>query len=221
MLVGFAGPERKNQDGSSLPPGRESSSFKKEPSCQSGYGPDELLAHLSGRSSYDLFLIGWEIFIRRSNPLITTLAFAGGLAAWTLLEYGFHRWVYHKGQTPAHEGHKIHHDQPTTLIAMPWFVVTGLFGSIWYVFGHLLQIRFVSTFAAGLLSGFVFYGLFHHLHHHLDFQRRWCRRLRAHHIIHHKYTDVNFGVTSRFWDHVFGTTYKKAAGNKYKRIAST
>ena len=32
-----------------------------------------------------LFLIGWEIFIRRSNPLITTLAFAGGLAAWTLL----------------------------------------------------------------------------------------------------------------------------------------
>jgi len=168
-----------------------------------------------------LFLIGWEIFSRRSSPVITALAFAGGLAAWTLLEYGFHRWVYHKGQTPAHEGHKIHHDQPTTLIAMPWFVVTGLFGSIWYVFGHLLQIRFVSTFAGGLLSGFVFYGLFHHLHHHLDFQRRWCRRLRAHHIIHHKYTDVNFGVTSRFWDHVFGTTYKKAAGNKYKRIAST
>ena len=166
-----------------------------------------------------LFLIIWEIFILGSSLALTTLAVIAGLAAWTLLEYGFHRWVYHKGRTPAHAGHKIHHEEPQTLIAMPWFVVTALFGSIWYAFSHLLKIPLVAPFAAGLLSGFVCYGLFHHLHHHLDFSRRWFRKLRAHHVIHHKHVDVNFGVTSRFWDHVFGTTYQKVARNKYKRIA--
>src|SRR6185369_12427550 len=97
--------------------------------------------------------------------------------SWTFLEYGFHRWVYHKGHTPAHEGHKVHHEHPQTLIAMPWFVVTALFGSLWYLLGHLLQIPFVVSFTAGLLSGFVFYGLFHHFHHHLDFNPRWCRKI--------------------------------------------
>lgn len=155
------------------------------------------------------FLLFWEAFILGSSPAIMGLSYVAGLLTWSFLEYSFHRWVYHKGHTPAHDGHNIHHRESETLIAMPWFVVTGLFGLVWYIFTYLLQFRFVSSFAAGLLSGFIIYGAFHHIHHHFDFKSRSYRRLRAHHLIHHRFEDVNFGVTSRFWDHVFGTTYNK------------
>lgn len=155
-----------------------------------------------------LFFLFWEAFILRSSPVISLFSYAAGLFAWSLVEYSFHRWIYHKGRTPAHAGHQIHHGSPETLIAMPWFVSTGLFGLFWYVFAYMLQFRFALSFAGGLLSGFVVYGAFHHLHHHFDLKSCRYRKLRAHHFIHHRFPDVNFGVTSRLWDHVFGTTYK-------------
>lgn len=155
-----------------------------------------------------IFFLVWEIFVSRVNPAFSILSFVAGGFAWTLLEYSFHRWVYHKGETPAHAGHRLHHESPRTLIAMPWFVVSGIFGIVWYVFARLLPAPYVISFAAGVLSGFIFYGLFHHVHHHFDYKSRWYRRMRAHHNIHHRLPNVNFGVTSRFWDHVFGTIYK-------------
>jgi len=58
-------------------------------------------------------------------------------------------------------------------------------------------------------AGFVFYGIVHHAHHHFHFKNRWYRKLRAHHFVHHQYTDVNFGVTTRLWDRFFDTIYRK------------
>ena len=92
---------------------------------------------------------------------------------------------------------------------MPWFIVTAVMAGVWYVLAYRLQLHFILGFLAGVLAGFVFYGLFHHVHHHFHFKNRQYRRLRAHHFIHHQYPDSNFGVTSRLWDHVFGTTYRK------------
>ena len=94
---------------------------------------------------------------------------------------------------------------------MPWFIVTAAFGSVWFVFAYLLHVHFLMGSLAGLLTGFVCYGLFHHVHHHYHFKNRQYRKLRAHHFIHHQYPDSNFGVTSRLWDHVFGTTYRREA----------
>ena len=156
-----------------------------------------------------LFFLFWEAFILRTNPTGLTLSYGAGLLSWSLLEYTFHRWVYHKGRTPAHRGHTIHHQSPQMLIAMPWFIVTALNAVIWFVFAYTLQTHFVLGFMAAILTGFVFYGLFHHIHHHFNFRNARYRRMRAHHIIHHQYPNVNFGVTSRLWDHVFGTTYNK------------
>ena len=63
---------------------------------------------------------------------------------------------------------------------------------------------------AGLLTGFVLYGAFHHIiHHGFKLNYSWYRRLRTEHFIHHQLPNVNFGVTSRFWDHIFGTTFQK------------
>jgi len=157
-----------------------------------------------------LFFIVWELTIPKTNPFVLAIEYAVGLLSWSLLEYVGHRWLYHKGRTPAHAGHKIHHQSPEVLIAMPWFVVTALFMSLWYVFAYRLEIRAASGLLAGLLTGFVFYGLFHHvIHHHFNFRNSWYRKLRTQHFIHHQFPNVNFGVTSHFWDHVFGTTFSR------------
>jgi len=155
-----------------------------------------------------VFFVLWELYVLRTNIWLLTLSYLAGVAVWTLVEYVFHRYVYHKGQTAAKAGHMIHHQSPDTLIAMPWFVVTAAFGTFWYVAAVLLKIPFVITVAAGLLSGFVFYGVFHHLLHHFEFHGRWYRRMRAHHFIHHRLPNMNFGVTSRFWDQVFRTSHR-------------
>src|SRR6266705_3365500 len=68
-----------------------------------------------------LFFLFWEAAILRTSILGATASYGAGLLSWTFLEYAFHRWVYHKGHTPAHIGHKKHHESPTELIAMPWF----------------------------------------------------------------------------------------------------
>ena len=156
-----------------------------------------------------VFFLLWEAIVLRTSILALSVTFGAGLLSWSLLEYTFHRWVYHKGRTPAHVGHKKHHESPEALIAMPWFIVTAFLAGVWYIVAYRLHLRFVLPFMAGLTAGFVFYGVFHHIHHHFHFKNRQYRKLRAHHFIHHQYPDVNFGVTSRLWDHVFGTTYRK------------
>ncbi len=156
-----------------------------------------------------LFFLFWEAFVLRTGILSVTIVYGAGLLSWTLLEYSFHRWVYHKGHTPAHIGHKKHHESPTELISMPWFIVTAFLGSVWYIFAYRLQLHFVLSFMSGLTTGFVCYGLFHHVHHHFHFKNRRYRKLRAHHFIHHQFPNVNFGVTSRLWDHVFRTNYRR------------
>ena len=156
-----------------------------------------------------LFFLFWEAAMLRTSVLAVSISYGAGLVSWSFLEYTFHRWVYHKGRTPAHIGHKKHHESPEALIAMPWIIVTAFMAVVWYVFAYRLHFHFVLSFWAGLLTGFVFYGIFHHIHHHFHFKNRRYRKLRAHHFIHHQFPDVNFGVTSRLWDQVFGTTYRK------------
>ena len=155
-----------------------------------------------------LFFIFWEAIILRTSILGLSVSYGSGLLAWSLLEYVFHRWIYHQGPTSAHLGHKMHHESPKMLIAMPWFLVTALLGCVW-LFAYWQQVHFILSFMAGVTTGFVFYGAFHHIHHHFHFKNSWYLKLRSHHVIHHQFPDVNFGVTTRLWDHVFGTMYQK------------
>jgi 4-hydroxysphinganine ceramide fatty acyl 2-hydroxylase len=60
-----------------------------------------------------------------------------------------------------------------------------------------------------LIIGYFVYCTFHHVQHHYSIANTWFRGLTKHHNIHHSLRDVNFGVTNRFWDHVFGTIYRK------------
>src|SRR5207247_5948083 len=69
-----------------------------------------------------LFLIVWDISVLRTNLFAATGCYVLGLLSWTLLEYAFHRFIYHKGNTLAHKGHMMHHESPRMLLGMPWFI---------------------------------------------------------------------------------------------------
>jgi sterol desaturase/sphingolipid hydroxylase (fatty acid hydroxylase superfamily) len=156
-----------------------------------------------------LFCLFWDALVLRSSAYSIVAFFVLGLFAWSLLEYGFHRWVYHKGRTIAHAGHLMHHESPRALIGMPWFMSTGFLWGFWYVFAHRLQVHGSLSFIAGLDTGFMLYSLLHHIHHHSSASKSRFRKLRAHHNIHHRLPHVNFGVTTRLWDRIFGTMHVK------------
>ena len=124
------------------------------------------------------------------------------------------RHWYHSRMLLWRVGHEMHHESPERLIGLPWFVTDGLVATCWYVVGYTLRVHAVSSGLAGFLAAWVIYGVLHHSHHHWILGPAWCRSLRVHHRIHHRRPSTNFGVTTRFWDDVFGTTYRKAPARR-------
>ena len=156
-----------------------------------------------------IFFVVWDASVLHAPPTWLILSYFVGIFNWTLFEYVFHRWIYHRGDTLAHAGHRMHHEHPKMLIGMPWFMTTGFLWVVWYLFAYKLEARCFMTFWAGMVTGYLVYSALHHIHHHFSFRGPWFRKLYAHHQIHHKFENVNFGVTNRFWDHVFGTAFRK------------
>src|SRR6266481_5720628 len=97
------------------------------------------------------------------------------------------------------------HVAPELLIGLPWFATAGLVGACWYLVAYTLHVHAVSSGLAGFLAAFAVHGVLHHSHHHWVRGAVWCRSLRVHHRIHHRLPSTNFGVTTRFWDDIFGT----------------
>lgn len=155
-----------------------------------------------------LFFLGWDA-THGASPLEVAGAFGIGFLLWGLTEYAFHRWIYHQPKGIFGEGHRIHHTEAETLIAMPWFITTSAMFAIWYLVSVRLGAQAIASIVAGWLVGFVWYSLVHHSHHHWNIPGAWIRRLKAYHRVHHHFPDHNYGVTMRFWDIVFGTVYRK------------
>ena len=156
-----------------------------------------------------VFSLAWEIAIRRSSLRDVAVAMIAGFLLWGLFEYVFHRWIYHRPRSILGDAHRMHHDAPRTLLAMPWFITAATIFGLWYLGASLLRLPLFSAGIAGWLTGSAWYSVLHHSHHHWDIRSRWLRRLRTHHRIHHRLPHVNFGVTMRLWDSAFGTRYRR------------
>ncbi|PYS62267.1 MAG: hypothetical protein DMF74_13790, partial [Acidobacteria bacterium] len=104
------------------------------------------------------------------------------------------------------------------LLGMPWYVTSGFFLLMWYIFAVRLRESFAASFFGGIAAGYFYYCSVHHIQHHFRVANVWFRELTRHHNIHHRLQDVNFGVTNRFWDRVFGTQYRKE-GYKLRAVA--
>ena len=148
-------------------------------------------------------------------------AAAIGLAVWTLVEYILHRYVLHnvfyfKGM------HDSHHDEPKALIETPIyyslaFLVIGVLAPAYWAVGPCKA----SGWAFGLTLGYVAFITMHHAMHFWRFPHdSYFYRAKHRHALHHYSNDEgNFGVTTQFWDYVFGTALPEPQLEKRQRDA--
>lgn len=130
-----------------------------------------------------------------------------GIVVWTAVEYALHRFVMH-GVQPFRRWHALHHERPAALICLPTALSAGLIATLVFLpalaWGGLWR---ASALTLGVLAGYLAYGLTHHATHHSRSHHPWIRERRRWHALHHHRGDraVCYGVSTGFWDRLFGT----------------
>jgi sterol desaturase/sphingolipid hydroxylase (fatty acid hydroxylase superfamily) len=133
-----------------------------------------------------------------------------GLFAWSLFEYGLHRFLGHArfvGKVVRRE-HTQHHVDPSyfTPLARKSLGMVPVFGGLAAVVHPWGGVTGAVGAALGMAAGWLTYEILHqaiHLRAPRNVYDAWARR---HHLYHH-FGDakVNHGVTTPLWDRVFGT----------------
>jgi cyclopropane-fatty-acyl-phospholipid synthase len=165
---------------------------------------------------YGASVLGLGLYLGLGAPRSygpTAAAFALiGLAAWTVIEYIFHRFILH-GLQPFRGWHDEHHQRPRARICTP----TVFSASLILVLVFLPAWAIGSEWSAcavtlGVLSGYFSYAVLHHAAHHWRSDNEWLKRRKRWHALHHHSNEpACFGVTSSFWDRVFGSRACRSA----------
>ena len=156
------------------------------------------------------FLIGYRL--THLNLLTGIGYFVVGYFAWTFIEYLMHRFVFHfindskLVQRFHYIFHGIHHEFPneekrTMMPPLPGLIIGGLYlGIVYLIFGNT-----GFFIAAGIVAGYLSYSSLHYSIH-IFKAPRFLQPLWTHHLLHHfREPERAFGVSTRFWDRVFGT----------------
>lgn len=165
-----------------------------------------------------LYFFYKSTFVFELSFLIIAGLLLVGLFVWTLTEYILHRFIFH-WELPGEWGkkihfifHGVHHDYPSDsmrLVMVPT-VSIPLALLFYYLFYLMFGESNVAPFFIGFLIGYLFYDMTHYAVHHFNMKSKFWLALKHHHMIHHYSDDHNgFGVSSKFWDLVFRTTFKK------------
>lgn len=154
--------------------------------------------------------IALSMFAPREQWLSLAMLVVVGAAAWTLIEYAVHRFVLH-GLEPFQTWHAQHHERPTALIGTPTLLSTALIAS--FVFLPTLWVAGfwrASALTLGVTAGYLAYSLLHHATHHWRSRAPWMTRRKRWHARHH-HMAACYGVSSSFWDRVFGSTGERGS----------
>jgi cyclopropane-fatty-acyl-phospholipid synthase len=163
-------------------------------------------------------LAGWSATTAwRGAPADAVVALAWVLAGgvlWTALEYALHRGVLH-GVEPFRHWHAEHHLRPQARIGSPTLLTAAGFAAlVWLPAWALLGPAPAAALTLGVVAGYWAYGLTHHALHHGPTGPAWLQRRRRWHAVHHaahraladgRDSAVCFGVTTPFWDRVWGS----------------
>ena len=138
--------------------------------------------------------------------------FLAGIFFWSFFEYIMHRYLFHLQPRSAglkrfvYTLHGVHHEYPRdkTRLFMPpvpsIIIATLLFFIMYLLIGWL-----ALAFFPGFLLGYILYGSMHYAIHAFP-PPRFMKSLWRYHTMHHyKHPDKGYGVSSIFWDKVFGT----------------
>jgi dihydroceramide fatty acyl 2-hydroxylase len=141
-----------------------------------------------------------------------------GLAFWQALEYAIHRGLFH-GRFPGYYGrtfhflfHGCHHKYPMDglRLVFPPVPAAPVMLTIFAGMVSVLGVARACSFGSGTLTGYVLYDCFHYACHHGGSGLPGVPvlgALRQRHAQHHYHGehDVGFGITTLFFDVVFGT----------------
>jgi sterol desaturase/sphingolipid hydroxylase (fatty acid hydroxylase superfamily) len=162
---------------------------------------------------------GWKaLVVVRMGGWAFAVYFAAGLLAWTLIEYGLHRFVFHYqpqsawGKRVHFIFHGVHHDYPNDVhrLVMPPSASIPLAVLFYLGFSALLPEPLLFAFFPGVVAGYLVYDLGHYALHHASFKNSVFKRLKKHHLLHHYADDTRgFGVSSSLWDAVFRSGFKR------------
>ena len=130
--------------------------------------------------------------ISTSGSSIALVLFCCGLLTFTLAEYITHRFVLH-AIVPVQHG--IHHARPREPI-------DRIFWQIWLAF-VVVYLTTGGAVLAGALVAYAWYLFVHYCAH--QNPAILPAPLLKHHLDHHRFANRNYGVTTTFWDRVFGT----------------
>ncbi|KAI9248754.1 hypothetical protein BY458DRAFT_464804 [Sporodiniella umbellata] len=142
---------------------------------------------------------------------------AYGVLFWTLLEYTLHRFLFHVDDLlPEHPIafllhftlHGIHHHMPMDRLrlVMPPALTVIISIPVFKLAYTLFAPPLAHGFIGGAFFGYICYDMIHYYLHHAKVIQTYFGNLKRYHVAHHyKNFSSGFGVTSKLWDHVFGT----------------
>jgi len=167
-----------------------------------------------------LFLLGFGILQRAPGEYwLVPLLWAAGLLLWTPAEYLLHRFLFHfTPRTPRQKRvsflfHGVHHAQPMvkTRLVMPPLLSLPLAGLFFLLFRLVFLVipggpAAPMILSSGFLTGYLLYDMLHYAMHHFNIKSGYVHKVRRNHMRHHALTpNQRFGVTTVFWDRLFGT----------------
>ncbi len=133
-----------------------------------------------------------------------------GYLSWTLTEYLIHRFLGHefKIKTIFKVEHLQHHSNKDYFapfwkkIIASMVVALFILASLYYV----LPLTYNVVFTLSYVMSYLFYEIFHAYIHVTTPRNKLGKNLRKHHFYHHfMKANMNNGVTTTFWDKIFGT----------------
>ncbi|BBP01335.1 sterol desaturase family protein [Sulfuriferula nivalis] len=148
--------------------------------------------------------------------ILVSFALAG-LASWTAIEYVMHRIILH--ELPFFSRwHMAHHQHPSILIRG-----TKVLSTIFIILLALLpalllaDIQHAFALSLGLITGYLGYALTHQAIHHCNTDHAWLKERQRWHVDchHHSEQPICYGVTTEFWDRIFGSTPQVVAPTNY------
>jgi len=144
---------------------------------------------------------------------VLTLVFFIGFFSWTFFEYILHRYVFHFINESVWSKrfhyfvHGVHHEYPKdkqrlVMPPVPSIIIAGTF----FLFFRLIMGDYAFLFFSGFMIGYLTYAMIHYSMHAFRPPHNFTKFLWDYHNIHHfRHPDKAFGVSSPFWDMVFGT----------------
>lgn len=158
-------------------------------------------------------VLGYGIYTKGLTAFDCLVFFLSGFVVWTLAEYSMHRWAFHferpsnKVVSSIHHAlHGHHHDHPRDnkrlfMPPVPATILLLVFFGLFYLFLGSKAYAFLPGFE----FGYLLYSILHYCIHTYTPPKR-LKFLWVHHTMHHyQQEDKALGVSTRFWDKVFGT----------------